>query len=272
MNKTGISHTPNLFACAWLMFGSACSPMLIVPPTHVSQGESPRALRAGQISAGGSFTGIGLTSGIFNAGVGARMLSGETTLGLGRDLDARLMGSFARLSSSGEDEDVFGSDENVDYYHVSGFDRHVYGSTLRVKWNPKRGGWAMTLGAGLGHGLDQNFYSLEHAQIVGFENRYLVPYMNIKGMLNGPLNARPVVWDSTPYWHAHSRTPRTSFGLEVLLGVRIPLTNLTSAPDGKRANHPFLRGEVGLMTLSETDTTNVFGPSFSVGVVFPLRN
>jgi hypothetical protein len=246
--------------------------MLVVPPTHISQGESPRALRAGQISAGASFMGTGMSSGLFESGISAKVFTGEATIGLGNDFDARVLSSYATMKSEGEEAGFWGSDEHVDYIKVSGFDREVVATTLRVKWNPNRNdGWAMTLGGGIGRGLDQNFWSIEHAQIFGMENRYLIPYLNLKASINGPLNARRVNWDSTKYWNAYSKMPQTSWSFETLLGARIPLADLTSASDRRRANHPFLRGEIGLLSLRDRDSTGLIGATASIALVFPLR-
>jgi hypothetical protein len=263
--------SPFRYAIAALLCG--CAPMLMVPPTHLSQGESPRALRAGQVSAGGSYAGVGTFSGLFESGLSARMFSGETTVGLGGDMDLRVLASYASLRSEGEEVRLFGSSgKHIDYYEVTGFDRNVFATTLRLKWNPHRNpGWAMTLGGGLGDGLGQNFWSVEHAQIFGAENRFFIPYFNLKGVLSGPVDARKVTWNSTKYWPEYSKTPRTTLGLEAIMGFRLPLTDLRTASDRRRANHPFLRGEIGVLSLQDGDSTAIMGATASVALVFPLR-
>lgn len=252
---------------------AGCAPMLMVPPAHVSQGESPRALRAGQVAAGGSYVGTGVFHGLFESGLTAKMFSGETTVGLGNNLDVRLLASYASLKSEGEEPGLFGRRrKHVDYYGATGFDRNVFATTLRLKWNPRRNpGWAMTLGGGLGDGLGQNFWSVEHAQIFGAENRFFIPYFNLKGVLSGPVDARKVTWNSTKYWPEYSKTPRTTLGLEAIMGIRLPLTDLRTASDRRRANHPFLRGEIGVLSLQDGDSTSIMGATASVALVFPLR-
>ena len=194
-------------------FYPSCSRRLLVPPTHAADGESPHTLpvkkasvdfAAGYFNASADLFGpwdIPLTGGIFNVDGG---------MGLKKDVDLRF----------------YLSDVEMDRDMTSGLNSSIHSAAMRLKWNPDANrAWAMTAGAGLGNSQGLWYYSFEHSQILGFENKYFIPYLNARVMANIPLTSRTIYLSGS-----YSKKPLPTLGFDGLMGFKIPLTHVVSYP------------------------------------------
>ena len=264
-----------LFSIGWIctaMFPSRCAPGLVVPPTHIVDGESPHALPAHKVSMGGGLSAFDWP-GNYGVDLSGFILNMEGTLGLWHDLDLRLLLTDVELKVVGHScafPCIQEGAQDTNYLARSGLGSNVRSGTLRLKWNPFGNRfWAMTAGGGMGISQNQGFYSLEHAQILGFENRRFVPYLNYKWSVNLPKNPKPIYWRDRDY----HKTPLTTWGNEFLMGVKIPFAQIPFSQIPLlhlKADPPLMMVELGMGTLQDRDTSYsaMLG---SVMFVFPFE-
>jgi len=254
-------------------FLAACTPLLVVPPVHQSQGDSPRALPPGAMNIGLGATGLGISSSILGDGVGVAAVNVEAARGLGRGFDLRVIGTRAWMSATTDDytddpnDNPYNTTEH-DYLKEAGFTPDLAAVALRLKWNPGYNRFlALTLGTGQGWSQGRSWYSFETAGIFGVENRFFVPYLNLKYMVNIPTSSRPIVWKDSPHWDPYTGIPRKTTGVEILSGYKIPLTG--HRQPWNRTNPVYFKAEGSLLVLT-ADTTSAIGLSISAAIVFPL--
>jgi hypothetical protein len=195
----------NIASVVALAVTSGCAYNVYSPPARMSHLESPAVLPEGDVALGlggfvdGQIFGPVLTGGNLSVRWGAAP-----------ELDLRF---DATVGGALHDELASG-------------DTHVGGAlAARVKWAPEATGGhlALTGGGGLGGSTLGGLAAIEGGLIVGFENRYFVPFLGNHLWFSVPFAAREV--DLTPVAEGagvYEDTAQVSGGWQITLGARIP--------------------------------------------------
>jgi hypothetical protein len=180
---------------------SGCSYHVLSPPSRVAPLETPRALAVAQnaIAVEGA-----VSPGVFDPTIVSGAL--RYRRGLAKQLDG-----VAELTAM----HVLGRPSTVKTwpgaYALRAGVKHEAAKTL-----------ALTFGLGAGGSAAGGFISPDLGLILGYENRYLVPFFSARGFLSQPLAARSVDLGEDDGQRQFS-TPSTTWGTSAALGVRIPL-------------------------------------------------
>lgn len=185
-----------------LCLAPGCSYHVLSPPARAAPLESPRTLPVGQnaIAVEGA-----AQSGVFDPTI----VSGA--LRYRRGLTKRLDG-VADMTA----------------FHVLGRPSDLktwpgaYALRLGVKQEASRDVFALTFGLGAGGSAAGGFISPDLGFILGYENRYFVPFLSVRAFISQPLGARRVVLGEED-GERRASTPATTLGAGGALGFRIPL-------------------------------------------------
>ncbi len=136
---------------------------------------------------------------------------------------------------------------------------------------------AITTGLGGGASAAGGFLSPDLGLIGAFENRYLIPFASARGLVSVPLNARTVHittdddaadgYDDEDFARDHHRLrPRFTYGVQLAVGLRLPLT----WNDAERIR-PSIACAFGVTSLNDrsSEGKEVYGgPSCALETVF----
>lgn len=190
-----------------LLLITGCSHHVYSPPARLISLQSPATVGADTIAVAGEVVGA---QGLF----GPDMLgaSGRVRYGLGSALEV------------GGEVNVVGIDDGNNEVDTHPF---VYAGRAAVKWAPAAVAdfFAVTGGVGGGWSAGGGFFSPDLGVVAGYENRYLVPFVSLEGVLSVPIDPQPVdtsAVDDEPGTHVD--TPALSYGARASLGVRVPVS------------------------------------------------
>ncbi len=234
---------------------SACNARVFSPPTGTFLTESSATVGKGRHSAGGD---------VFMGGAlfGPHLLAYRGTYRYGLRPDVDLSASPSLLAVRG----------------AKSGDSHpnAYALRLGIKYAPIKH-LALLAGAGGGGSAAGGFVSPDLGAIVAYENPYVIPFGSARALLSAPVSARTVHFtveddaddgpddaDSAP--DAYRLKPRLTLGVQLALGVRVPLTY-----DGDSRVRPALACSVGLTSLrdrSERGSVDYSGFDCAVEVRF----
>jgi hypothetical protein len=135
---------------------------------------------------------------------------------------------------------------------------------------------SLTGGLGGGASAAGGFVSPDVGLVTAWENRFVVPFASVRGIFSQPLNARRVHFtldddaadggeDTDVEPDTHRLKPRSTFGTQLAVGVKLPLTYERDARVVPSVSCAF-----GLTTLDDTAgrRQTYGGPSCAVEVVF----
>ena len=261
-------HGSALAVFAWLLTGAACNPKLLVPPARSMGGESPAALPAGAISGGVRVSSIQEFD-IFSdeKEFTSNLLAADLTGGLGFDLDARMTATYVSMQAPDE------NDEYADHFEEAGLDKDLRAVALRLKWNPAHSRFiAFSGGGGYGSWAGRGYYSTEVAVLLGYENRYFVPYLNFRRGYNVPMQRDSVRWADSPNWEPYAKYTVPSHSQEWILGFKVPLRLYEGPPNRSLdRNPPYFTLEVGMLDIIDPQD-GFSGSTVAFSFHFPLRH
>lgn len=100
-----------------------------------------------------------------------------------------------------------------------------------VKYRPHESeNFALVAGGGAGHSPAAGMYtSADVGLVVGYENRYVVPFVHGGGFASLPLNPKEVNLTAPDDDDEHFDTPEKTVGLSFGAGLRVPLAHDTTS-------------------------------------------
>jgi hypothetical protein len=189
----------------------ACNTHVFSPPTGGFPIESPASLGAQRHSLGADFSYAAAVFGPAAAG-----LRFKYRHGLSDQLEVSAAPSMIWISGNGTAESHTG----------------IYALRAALKYSPIP---HVAVGAGIGGGASAAgaFLSPDLGLTLGYENRYVVPFASTRTFVSAPIAPRAVYFttdddagdphdpDDAP--DRHRRTPHFSYGVQLSLGLRVPL-------------------------------------------------
>lgn len=184
-----------------LVAGSfGCTRQAFSPPSRALPIETPQALDQGKTGLSGELSHSGALFGP-NVFAGA----GRVRHGLGQEVEGSVEATVLRVSAQ--------NDEKV------GTDPNIYAARAGAKLQLAR--WfAVSGGFGGGRSAAGGFVSPDMALIGGWENRWVIPFLTLRGFTSHPLGARSVYLGEGVY-----DKPRLTLGFAWALGVKVPLVH-----------------------------------------------
>ena len=216
---------------------SACGYNVYSPPARSVPLESVATLRPGQYAIAADF---GVAVSVFGPSIVAASLRARR--GTLPDLDTVIETNLLR---------VVGQPEADTREHRNAYD-------LRAGVQYRLASFVAVSG-GLGGGAyaGGGFISPDLGVVVGYENRYLIPFLSVRGYLSQPLAARRVDLGEDEGTRRFS-TPSTTVGVAVSSGLRIPLRHML-----ERVNPAFLLGAWGVYMISREGREFYLSPTAS---------
>ncbi len=197
----GGSTTRSILACG-LLLATGCNHHVFSPPARPLPLESVAPVGTGRV-------GIGLEGAIHGTLFGPSASSGSARVRVSphEDVDVSLEGHVIHIDGDPA------ADVSQNAYAV-----RVGAKVRALPW------LAVTGGAGGGLHAAGTFASPDLGVIGGWENPYAVPYLSLRGFVSEPLVARAV--DTTAAGEplgSEVGTPRTTGGMAISIGVRVPM-------------------------------------------------
>ncbi len=108
---------------------------------------------------------------------------------------------------------------------VAGTNRGIAMARVGVKFRPNPSPHiALVAGAGGGYSPAAGVYSsVDAGAVIGYENRYIVPFVAVSGFASIPLNARQVDITTSDDDMQYFDSPEETVGLTLGAGLRVPL-------------------------------------------------
>lgn len=195
-----MSSVNRLTVCWVLCLAPACNYHLLSPPSRAAPLESPRALAVGQNAI--AFEGAAQI-GVFDPAIVSGAL--RYRRGLAKKLDGVADMTAMHVLDRGDAKTWPGA----------------YALRVGVK-QEAADVLALSFGLGAGGSAAGGFLSPDIGLILGYENRYFVPFLSARGFFSQPLGARRVSL-GTEEGEPRTSMPKTTLGASVALGFRIPL-------------------------------------------------
>jgi len=104
---------------------------------------------------------------------------------------------------------------------------NIYAGRIGLKWAPELTSrfLAFTAGAGGGGHAAGGYVSPDVGLVVGWENKYVVPFTSFEGSVSVPIAAKEVdTSGEDDDVGTHVDTPDTTWALRTTVGVRVPVT------------------------------------------------
>ncbi len=193
-----------VFASCVLGSTIGCTPYLHSPPATTFPLESAKVLNDGEWGIQGEIGGGGRV-------FGPTMITGVVRArhGLGHNLELSIQGSAIGITGDPE--------------WTSDAHRGVYAGRLGIKYQVARF-FSLTTGLGGGWSAGGGFISPDFGGIVGWENRYFVPFVTLGGYVSGPLNPQNVRFTSDDD-EVFIGKPDTAVGWYTGVGFRVPVVH-----------------------------------------------
>ncbi|MBT8452444.1 MAG: hypothetical protein KJO40_10795 [Deltaproteobacteria bacterium] len=193
-----------------LLFGVGCSPYVHSPPGRTMPLESPKALHVRE-------TGVQVEGGAMGAAeLGMPGFSVRVRHGIVKQLD-------------GSAEFNFGSIRPDKSFRFVGANPFVFSGRIGVKY-AIIDHVALTAGCSLGSWAGGAFVSPDMSLIVGYENRYVVPFATIGGYTSHPFRTKLVSLENSDPGESFVGLPVLTWGWSTSFGLRIPIGGYDS-PD-----------------------------------------
>lgn len=217
----GASTTSSAIIVFGALLATGCNHHVFSPPARALPLESVAPVGKGRV-------GVGLEGALHGAvfGPSASSGSGRVRVSPHEDVDVAVEGHVIHIDG----EPAANIDQNAYAVRV--------GAKFRaVSW------FALTGGFGGGLHAGGTFASPDLGFIGGWENRYAVPYLSLRGFVSEPLIAREVdtSFEGDPLG-TDVGTPQTTGGLSFALGLRVPMIPGWDPHEGVRGSLFFSHG------------------------------
>ncbi len=205
LNVTGpLLFTGSLLALApALALAGACNHNVYTPPARAFAVTSPQVLQPGETAARGTISSSSQLFGpeIFAATAGVRR-------GAHEDLEVVGDASFAKVNEG----------------TAAGTNRNIAMGRIGAKVNPTESpNLAVTAGVGGGYAPASGMYaSADVGVVVGYENRYLVPFASFGAFASVPIDPKEVDTTQPSDSEQHVDTPEKTQGLTIGVGLKRP--------------------------------------------------
>ncbi len=207
----------------WLVLSSVmtmgCTPHLFSPPSRLAITEGPANLEEGKTEVRGHFNVAGEVFGVEVEGVGASVRHGMTS-------EIEVVGSINYASLSGQremhDGKGYSASDGPPTYQNDEDSWSLFTARAGGKWAPEKLGGHLSLSSGLGGGYSDagGFVSTDLGLSVGYNNRYVVPFLAMSGYVSVPIGAiaHDISDDGAP---ADMQKSQLTYGGQGLLGLQI---------------------------------------------------
>lgn len=187
-----------------LLFAGACNHNVYTPPARSMGLTSPRVLEDGETTARAN---ISLSSQIFGPDIAAA--SAGVRRGIAKRLEFVADGSYAKVVERS----------------AAGTNRNIVMARVGVKANPSESSnLAFTAGIGGGYAPAAGMYtSADVGAVVGYENRYFVPFASVGAYVSVPFDPKEVDTTQPDDSMQEVGTPEKTTGLMIGVGFKVPL-------------------------------------------------
>ena len=184
--------------------GTACSHRVYSPPARMMPLASPAVAEG--VVVGGSVSTQGALFGPDVVGASGQVRYGATET----------------LETSAEVMVVHVEGDSVADTHPN-----IYGARVGVKWAPEPVSRFLALTGGVGGGASAGggFVSPDLGLVVGWENRYVVPFVGFEASVSLPIDAQAVdTSEGDDDLGTHVSTPDRTWATRLTVGLRVPVT------------------------------------------------